>query len=187
MIIPGMGRAVAAAVAAAIEDLSCSDRSPSGRSIRSSKNGDWLRRFSLTRSELLDLLHRTRFNVCGEIVVPAAGEALTIVPGKGVGGGDGLQARKSGWMFIWSCSFGGRLSFGSERCLVGLLVSAQDESAGEEVSMGDGRPGEGRIKRLSVERLASELLRCGMPLGEVGLVACCCCCCCCCDSDGGSS
>lgn len=61
--------------------------------ILSSNIGDRLRPPLLIRSELLD---RTRLNVMAEMVVPATGDALTIVPGIGVGDGDGLSERKRG-------------------------------------------------------------------------------------------
>lgn len=48
------------------------------------------------RRERADLMRVSVFFV---MVCPADGEALTIVPGVGVGGGEGLVDRKSGWMF----------------------------------------------------------------------------------------
>lgn len=61
--------------------------------ILSNSNGERERPLLLIRSELDD---RTRLSVFAEMVVPATGDALTIVPGIGVGGGDGLSERKSG-------------------------------------------------------------------------------------------
>lgn len=87
-------------------------------------------------------------------------------------------------MFIWASSFGGKFNVGGGCCLLGLLgrkvVSVVKEESVVvlgEYSMGDGKPGEGRIKRLSMESLASESLRLSCASsGDVGLVvmvACC--------------
>lgn len=57
-----------------------------------SNSGDLLRG-AWDRSERVDL---TRFKACTEMVWPAAGEAITVVPGIGVGGGDELSERNNG-------------------------------------------------------------------------------------------
>lgn len=128
------------------------DSSPSSAVLILSNNkGERERPLLLTRSELDD---RTRLSVLAEIVVPATGDALTIVPGIGVGGGDGLSERKSGWMFF---SLEGRISFG--RC--GLMLITAIDSRLAEGSVGEG--GDGRIKRLSID-FTSESVRCGAGL-----------------------
>lgn len=90
IIIPGMGIDFDEVRDGGQED----DSSPSSAVlILSDNNGERERPLLLTRSELVD---RTRLSVFAEMVVPATGDALTIVPGIGVGGGDGLSERKSG-------------------------------------------------------------------------------------------
>lgn len=133
------------------------DSSPSAVLTLSNNNGERLRPLLLIRRELDD---RTRLNVFAEMVVPATGEALTIVPGIGVGGGEGLSERKSGWMFF---SLGGKCGFGRGGCFFML------DSMLVEGSVGEG--GEGRIKRLSMDLTSSELLRRGTTFAlEVAVV-----------------
>lgn len=60
-----------------------------------STSRDWFR-VPLTYTELADL---TRFSIWTEIVCPATGDAVTVVPGPGIGGGDMLPLRNNGWMW----------------------------------------------------------------------------------------
>lgn len=61
-----------------------------------SVNGDLLRS-PLAWIEGDDFIRPT---ILAEIVWPATGDAVTTVPGAGVGGGDALPLRNSGWMWF---------------------------------------------------------------------------------------
>ena len=66
------------------------------------------------------------------MVWPALGDATTMVPGVGVGGGDELLGRKRGWMLLSSGKTSvGRIALGCIGCGADATV-ADDDDAGDE-------------------------------------------------------